>query len=131
MARPIFTRRFWSDNPTGSSAYSSNKPSNGYESHLSRGVNSTAKASRLGFRQVRDPYDVSVLQTHRNESEEKIIAGAQNNGLYSGSRAKQVTRVTKDREKASPSSERSTSQQKMASTSFSRIGRRYSQYLFK
>ncbi|KAJ4362898.1 hypothetical protein N0V83_010015 [Neocucurbitaria cava] len=73
LVRPLFTRRFWSADPLNSSGYSSNKRSNGYESHeLSN--RSNTKASRLGFRPVKDPYNVSVLQTElRNESEEKII----------------------------------------------------------
>ena len=80
MVRPLFTRRFWSDDPTGSSGYSSNKRSNGYESHeLSRGSIANAKASRLGFRPVKDPYNVSALRTERNESEEEIIAGDHKN----------------------------------------------------
>ena len=62
----------------GTSGYSSNKRSNGYESHE---LSSNSKPSRLGFRSVKDPYNVSVLQTQRNESEERIISGKQNNGI--------------------------------------------------
>jgi hypothetical protein len=82
MVRPLFTRRFWSDDPTGSSSYSSNKKSDGYESHeLSRGSLPAAKASRLGFRPVKDPYNISALRSHGNESQEDIIAGEQNIGF--------------------------------------------------
>ncbi|KAH7066947.1 hypothetical protein BKA63DRAFT_131649 [Paraphoma chrysanthemicola] len=74
MVRPMFTRRFWSADPMSSSAYESNKPSSG--SHeLSTGSNLKSKAERLGFRQVKDPYDVSVLRTVEGHgSEEEIIA---------------------------------------------------------
>lgn len=62
------------------SGYSSNKRSNGYESHeLSNRSHPNAASSRLGFRKVKDPYNVSVLHTKANESEEKIIEGDQNN----------------------------------------------------
>jgi hypothetical protein len=82
MVRPLFTRRFWGNDPAGSSGYSSHKPSNGFESHeLSRGSVPGTKASRLGFRTVKDPYNVSVLRTQGNESQEEIIAGDQKNGF--------------------------------------------------
>jgi hypothetical protein len=82
MVRPLFTRRFWNNNPNGSSSYSSNKHSDGYESHeLSRGSVPGAKASLLGFRTVKDPYNISALRTQGNESQEDIIAGDQKDGL--------------------------------------------------
>lgn len=80
LVRPLFTRRFWSSDPLNSSGYSSNKRSNGYESH-ELSSRSNAKASRLGFRPVKDPYNVSVLQTERNESEEKIIPSKEDSGF--------------------------------------------------
>jgi hypothetical protein len=72
MIRPIFTHQFWSHTHTGSSTYSSNKPSSGYESHELSGSSST-KNSRSAFRAARDPYNISVLRTEANESEEHII----------------------------------------------------------
>lgn len=74
MVRPMFTRRFWSADPMSSYSYESNKPSSG--SHeLSTGSNIKSKAERLGFRQVKDPYNVSVLRTVEGHgSEEEIIA---------------------------------------------------------
>jgi hypothetical protein len=73
IVRPLFTRRFWNGNFDSSGYSSSKKPSNGYDSHeLSDGA--ASKPSRLGFRPVKDPYNISVLQTAQgNESEEKII----------------------------------------------------------
>jgi hypothetical protein len=82
MVRPLFTRRFWSNDPNGSSSYSSNKQSDGYESHeLSHGSTPATKASRLGFLTVKDPYNISALRTQGNESQEDIIAGDQKGGL--------------------------------------------------
>jgi len=82
MVRPLFTRRFWDTDPLGSSAYSANKPSNRYESHeLTSGSNHNSKASRLGFRALKDPYNVSVLRTQGNGSEEKIIPAEHDNGF--------------------------------------------------
>lgn len=63
-----------------SSEHSSNKRSGGYDSH-ELSSKSDAKPSRLGFRPVKDPYNVSVLRTQGNESEEEIIAGEQKNGF--------------------------------------------------
>ncbi|KAH7119934.1 hypothetical protein B0J11DRAFT_582429 [Dendryphion nanum] len=77
MIRPLFTRRFWSSNPHETTGNSSNKRSNGYESHELSSRSNPSAASRLGFRKVKDIYNVSVLQTNNNESEEKIIEGQQ------------------------------------------------------
>jgi hypothetical protein len=78
MVRPLFTRRFWSSDPYASSSYSSNKRSDGFESHeLSGKAGSEPKSSRLGFRIPKDPYNVSVLQTQTNESEERIMQAGQ------------------------------------------------------
>ncbi|KAF1847796.1 uncharacterized protein K460DRAFT_352877 [Cucurbitaria berberidis CBS 394.84] len=82
MIRPLFTRRFWTNKPTGSSAYASNQPSNGNESHeLSRSGNPSSKASWLRLRPVKDQYDVSVLRTKANESEEEIVGNGQKIGF--------------------------------------------------
>jgi hypothetical protein len=82
MVRPIFTRRFWSDNPGSSTGYSSNKRSDGNESlELSGKLASDSKGSRLGFRPVKDPYNVSVLRTECNESEERIVETGPDNDL--------------------------------------------------
>jgi hypothetical protein len=80
MVRPLFTRRFWSnDLYSSSSGYSSNKRSDGVESHeLSGKARNDSKGSRLGFRTPKDPYNVSVLQTQTNESEERIMQAGQN-----------------------------------------------------
>jgi hypothetical protein len=78
MIRPLFTRRFWSDDPSSSSDYSSYKRSDGYESHeLSGRSGNDSKGSRLGLRLKKDPYNVSVLRTERNESEENIMQAGQ------------------------------------------------------
>jgi hypothetical protein len=82
MVRPLFTRRFWSNDPKGSSSYYSNKRSDGYESHeLSDGSTPGAKASRLGFRTAKDPYNISALRTQGNESQEDIIAEGRKDNL--------------------------------------------------
>ncbi|KAI8936146.1 hypothetical protein NX059_007641 [Plenodomus lindquistii] len=74
MVRPLFTKRFWNETRTGSSAYDSSKPSQTEGSHeLSGGSIPNKRVSRLGFRPVKDPYDISVLRTRGNESQEDII----------------------------------------------------------
>jgi hypothetical protein len=78
MVRPLFTRRFWSNDPYSSSSSSSNKRSDGFESHeLSGKAGNNSKGSRSGFRTPKDPYNVSVLQTQTNESEERIMQSGQ------------------------------------------------------
>ena len=79
MIRPLFTRRFWTNDPQDTSRNSSKKRSNGYESHELSHQTTSNTPSRLGFRKVRDIYNVSVLQTNNNESEEKIMEGEQSN----------------------------------------------------
>ncbi|KAA8624556.1 hypothetical protein PtrV1_00236 [Pyrenophora tritici-repentis] len=71
IIRPLFTHRFWTGAYEGSNSYPSNKNSD--DSHeLSDG--SASKQSRLGFRAVKDPYNISALHTNKgNESQEKII----------------------------------------------------------
>ncbi|PSN73633.1 hypothetical protein BS50DRAFT_191908 [Corynespora cassiicola Philippines] len=79
MIRPLFTRRFWGKDPMGSSGYSSNnKLSDGHESHELSNRSGSHGTSRLGFRKAKDQYDVSVLRTEVNESEEKIIPANDN-----------------------------------------------------
>ena len=48
------------------------------EHELSNRNDSNTASSRLGFRKAKDPYNVSVLRTEANESEEKIIEADQN-----------------------------------------------------
>ena len=72
MIRPIFTRRFWTNGAAPSTGYNSNK----YVSHELSDRNASQPQSttyRMGFRKVKDPYGMSVLETKANESEEKII----------------------------------------------------------
>lgn len=72
MIRPVFTRRFWTNGTTSTAGYDSRK----YASHeLSdrSAPQSQSTSYRLGFRKVKDPYGMSVLETKANESEEKII----------------------------------------------------------
>lgn len=72
MIRPVFTRRFWTNGTASSTGYDSNK----YVSHELSDRNASQSQStsyRLGFRKVKDPYGMSVLETKANESEEKII----------------------------------------------------------
>ncbi|KAL6705191.1 hypothetical protein ACN47E_007296 [Coniothyrium glycines] len=75
MIRPLFTQRLWSNNSIFSD-YLSNKRSDRRDSHeLSSRKQSDVRPKKLGFRPVKDPYNTSVLQTQRNESEEEIISG--------------------------------------------------------
>lgn len=79
MIRPLFTRRFWNKEPLSSYGYPSNKRSDGYESHELSNQSDQNMATRLGLRKVKDPYNVSVLHTKANESEEEIIPVKQDN----------------------------------------------------
>lgn len=76
MIRPILTRQFWVQS---SSRYSSDKHAYGYESHELSG----RSAAKFGFRAVKDPYNVSALQTGGSESEERIIGEFQEPGCAS------------------------------------------------
>lgn len=72
MIRPVFTKKFWTGGVDSSTGYNSGK----YASHELSDRNPSqlqSAAYRMGFRKVKDPYGMSVLETKANESEEKII----------------------------------------------------------
>jgi hypothetical protein len=71
MIRPIFTRRFWTSGTASRAGYDSKYVSHELSDRSASQPHSMAH--RMGFRKVKDPYGMSVLETNVNESEEKII----------------------------------------------------------
>jgi hypothetical protein len=70
MIRPLCTRKFWTNGTDSSTGYNTNSK---YASHELSDRNASQSTSyRMGFRKVKDPYGMSVLETKANESEEKL-----------------------------------------------------------